>query len=94
MSRTWLWSADKHFVNAYMAGWGTEPQTVIRCEHCEKVIVSQHRHDFRGCDCPITSDRRVFIDGGQAYTRIAWDKDARFTEHTSAPAQTGVDDVA
>lgn len=67
-----------------MAGWGTEPHTVLRCEHCKGVIVSQHRHDMNGCRCP--EDQRVFIDGGQDYLRIMWGKLAKFTEHTSCAA--------
>lgn len=85
MARGWLWSADKHFVYAYMAGWGTEPQTVIRCEHCQAVIVSRSTHDMNGCRCPM--DDRIWIDGGQDYLRIMWGGNASFSQHVSAPAE-------
>lgn len=85
MARTWLWSADRHFVHAFMAAWGTAPATVLRCELCDMVIVSQHRHHMNGCACPELS--RVWIDGGTDYLRIMWGPSARFTEHISAPAE-------
>lgn len=42
----------------------------IRCNNCNTVIESKHRHDFRTCPCG-----RVFVDGGRDYQRIGWTGD-------------------
>lgn len=39
----------------------------IQCTHCEDVIQSKHRHNLVRCRCG-----RIFIDGGDAYTRIGF----------------------
>ena len=39
----------------------------IRCLHCNDVIESFDRHDFKRCKCG-----KVFIDGGDAYLRFGW----------------------
>jgi hypothetical protein len=36
-----------------------------RCKKCGSIIISRHRHDFVWCLC-----HNVFVDGGNAYTRI------------------------
>lgn len=39
----------------------------IRCKHCNDIIVSTHRHDFKWCKCG-----KVAVDGGNAYLRRAF----------------------
>ena len=41
----------------------------IRCKHCEDVIVSAHRHDFKYCKCG-----KVGVDGGNDYLRRLGDE--------------------
>lgn len=36
----------------------------IRCTACDTEVVSEHRHDFRGCRCGA-----VAVDGGQTWLR-------------------------
>lgn len=38
----------------------------VQCLKCGDVIVSTHRHDFRGCSCG-----QIAVDGGLEYTRRA-----------------------
>ncbi len=40
---------------------------VIQCLMCNKVLVSNYRHDFNGCGC----DNNTFIDGGYDYLRYS-----------------------
>jgi len=35
----------------------------IKCDKCKRVLLSQHRHDFRQCECG------TFTDGGTDYFR-------------------------
>jgi hypothetical protein len=42
-------------------------QCSIVCPKCAEEIWSEHRHDFRQCECG-----SVFIDGGNDYVRIGW----------------------
>ncbi len=35
-----------------------------KCRLCGDVLVSEHRHDFRQCECG-----EIFIDGGLDYVR-------------------------
>lgn len=51
----------------------------VRCETCQAVIQSMHRHDFRWCDCPADSDTKIFVDGGSDYTRMGFGSAARWT---------------
>lgn len=44
----------------------------IRCFHCNAVIESTHRHDFKWCSCPSDSSTRVAVDGGPVYTKRAF----------------------
>lgn len=36
----------------------------IKCNYCEDVIVSEHRHDFKYCKCG-----KVAVDGGNDYLK-------------------------
>lgn len=36
----------------------------IRCKHCDTIIISTHRHDFKWCKC-----KKVAVDGGTHYLR-------------------------
>jgi hypothetical protein len=47
----------------------------IKCPHCENIIFSRAQHDFRECPCG-----KVFIDGGQEYTRYGHDNDIQQVE--------------
>ena len=38
---------------------------VVKCELCEDLIMSEHRHDFVRCECGSTA-----VDGGADYTRV------------------------
>lgn len=39
--------------------------TALKCNKCQSIIWSRHRHDFRWCKC-----RSIAIDGGRDYTRV------------------------
>lgn len=39
----------------------------VRCKHCNAIIQSFHRHDFKQCKCG-----KVFVDGGTDYQRFGW----------------------
>lgn len=39
-------------------------KNAVQCNHCRKVIVSSHRHDFVTCKCGCCS-----VDGGNDYLR-------------------------
>ena len=39
-------------------------RNMIRCNHCEEVIESNHRHDYVTCKCGCCS-----VDGGHDYLR-------------------------
>lgn len=60
----------------------------VQCLKCDKVIVSTHRHDFKGCGCG-----QIAVDGGNEYTRrvgkldgyiercaYVWDKSSKPSE--------------
>ena len=51
------------------------PGPKVRCNHCQEVIQSMHRHDFRWCSC-----KKVAIDGGNWYLRLLADSPKDFTE--------------
>lgn len=39
-------------------------KNVIKCNYCEDIIESKHRHDFKFCKCGA-----VAVDGGLSYTK-------------------------
>lgn len=41
--------------------------TKIKCKYCQTIIESEHVHDLVFCNC-----ERIFIDGGDEYTRIGF----------------------
>ena len=43
----------------------------LYCPHCHTVIISIHRHDFVGCECPRDGGTWVAVDGGADYSRVA-----------------------
>jgi hypothetical protein len=45
-----------------------ERPNAVRCNGCDKVIVSLHRHDYQTCGCPNGS----VVDGGNDYHRRGW----------------------
>lgn len=42
----------------------TKPHWGIKCNLCQDVVFSEHRHDFKYCKCGET-----FVDGGTDYLR-------------------------
>lgn len=50
----------------------------VTCLHCGDFIVSRYRHDFVSCSCP--EERRISVDGGQAYQRRVFGRDAKWRE--------------
>lgn len=48
--------------------------TRARCEQCQSIIVSQHRHDFVWCAC-----HTCFVDGGSSYFRCGFDVPSSLT---------------
>jgi hypothetical protein len=55
----------------------------VMCGHCSTRVVSQHRHDFKGCRCP-NDDLRVYVDGGPEYIRRSWGRLAQWKELDTA----------
>jgi len=43
-------------------------KNVIKCNECNDIIESKHRHDFKFCSC-----ESVFVDGGLDYLRRGGD---------------------
>jgi len=39
----------------------------VRCKHCNDIIESTHRHDFKFCSCG-----KIAIDGGHDYQKILY----------------------
>lgn len=37
-------------------------RNIIKCKHCNDIIESRHRHDFKWCKC-----EKVAVDGGTSY---------------------------
>lgn len=53
-----------------------------RCNRCDDVIESKHRHDFVGCSCGA-----IFLDGGTAYVRYGYRAEGDITLMTEYEAQ-------
>jgi len=43
-------------------------KNVVKCNKCEDIIESKHRHDFKWCKCG-----SVAVDGGLEYQRLVGD---------------------
>lgn len=58
-----------------MGGGPDEPDPGVRvkCLHCGDVIQSMYRHDYKWCSC-----HSVAIDGGGAYTKMSYEKNAKY----------------
>jgi hypothetical protein len=41
----------------------------IQCNHCQDIITSEYRHDFKWCKCG-----RVAVDGGKDYLKRCFEK--------------------
>lgn len=39
----------------------------VRCNYCNSVIESTHRHDYKTCECG-----HVSVDGGKDYKKRLW----------------------
>lgn len=52
---------------------GPGPGPKIQCIHCEGVVQSMHRHDFKSCPCG-----RIAIDGGGWYTKILFKEEGDY----------------
>lgn len=46
-----------------------------QCTHCNDVVESTHRHDYRACSC-----RKIAVDGGKDYLRRVFDSPSDFIE--------------
>lgn len=46
-------------------------RNAVRCRHCNTVIESVHRHDFRWCNCSPDSTTRIAVDGGHDYMKMS-----------------------
>lgn len=51
-----------------MIGVGNIRLNAVRCNRCERVIVSNHRHDFKKCPCGA-----IAVDGGSWYLKRVGD---------------------
>ena len=56
-------------------GAGVTTRNAVRCLHCDDVIESLHRHDFKRCRCG-----HVTVDGGPEYKRRLWSGDPSWNE--------------
>ncbi len=50
----------------------------VKCNTCGATIQSMHRHDFKWCDCPETSDTKIAVDGGADYLRMLFGSKANY----------------
>lgn len=62
-------------------------QDGIYCIHCDSVIYSVNRHDYRMCNCK-DGDKKVSIDGGRDYTIIGYGSNANY-KHVRIDFKTG-----
>lgn len=57
----------------------TSPHHIVRnaarCDTCNQVVESKHRHDFVECECGALA-----VDGGREYTRRVYKPDSTWTE--------------
>ena len=44
-------------------------KNAAKCNVCNTIIQSTHRHDFKYCNCPDGSDTRIAVDGGHVYIK-------------------------
>ena len=58
-------------------------RNAIQCNHCQQVIESFHRHDFKYCSC-----ERVAVDGGRAYRRRLFMEPGDYTDLSEFIDQT------
>lgn len=50
----------------------------IKCNYCDDIIISEHRHDFKFCSCG-----KVAVDGGTDYLQRTYTNSSDdFTELT------------
>lgn len=47
----------------------------IKCNHCNEIIESKYRHDFKYCKC-----EKVFVDGGKDYLKRGFTSPDDYTE--------------
>lgn len=50
-------------------------RTGIWCLECHTITYSRYRHDFHSCKCG-----KVSVDGGPAYTKIAYETNTKYVE--------------
>lgn len=63
-------------------------QNSAHCFLCNEDIYSAHRHDFRTC-----TGGHVSVDGGLAYLRRAYDKNASFMDTSLCIEEEALNDV-
>lgn len=62
-------------------------QTGTYCNHCETLIYSTMRHDYRPCKCE-DEKKQIHVDGGKDYFKFSWGKEASF-QHVKIDFKTG-----
>lgn len=70
LDETDRWFSHPKAVISYIERF-SKPFTVANrsmCKECGTLLISKHRHDMVGCDCPHGS--KLFIDGGTDYKRV------------------------
>lgn len=68
----------------------------LRCNTCKTEIASQHRHDFRTCNCKSTDNgqgTQIFIDGGPVYTRIGHEANADWEWVDKGPVANAASEI-
>ena len=63
-------------------------QNSVHCLLCNEDIYSSHRHDFRTC-----SGGHVSVDGGLAYMRRSYEKNAAFVDTSMTMEEEAVNDI-
>ena len=52
--------------------------TKLKCNQCQDIIESKHRHDYVRCRC-----NSIFVDGGNDYLRYGGDLNSILVEHNN-----------
>lgn len=59
-------------------------RNAIKCNECNAVIESRHRHDFVRCSCPTGSLFSCAVDGGRDYLKRVgggdWEEMSEFSD--------------
>jgi len=61
----------------------------IQCRHCNDIIESVHRHNFKSCSCG-----KVSVDGGKDYLRRLFPEGSNPEDHYIEMSEIDVEDVS